>query len=185
MSNVTFAGALDTRDLKYIDLPTKRLAKDALAEGDILFNRTNSRELVGKTSMWDGRFEAIAASYFIRLRLDRARVEPALLSVFMNLPFMKRHLQAMARGLPARPTSTAEKPADIRLPLSPLPLQQQFARLVGEVQRWSSSSRPGAGASPRSTSLCCTGHSGENSEALRSSAPFAEHRGASTRPYME
>jgi type I restriction enzyme S subunit len=39
--------------------------KVELLAGDLMFNRTNSKELVGKTGLWDGRFEAVAASYFI------------------------------------------------------------------------------------------------------------------------
>lgn len=74
MGNVTYRGALDRTDLKHVSLPDGEMSKYGLQPGDILFNRTNSRDLVGKTGLWDGRFPAAAASYFIRLRLDDSRV---------------------------------------------------------------------------------------------------------------
>ena len=38
-----------------------------LKKGDVLFNRTNSPELVGKTSIYQGEQEAIFAGYLIRI----------------------------------------------------------------------------------------------------------------------
>ena len=61
-----------------------------------MFNRTNSKELVGKTGVWNDRFEAVSASYFIRLRLDETRVLPTHVWAFMNSTAMKQRLFAAA-----------------------------------------------------------------------------------------
>jgi type I restriction enzyme S subunit len=53
MGNVTMNGQLDTTDLKYMELTEAEREKAELLEGDLLFNRTNSKELVGKTGLWD------------------------------------------------------------------------------------------------------------------------------------
>lgn len=63
MGNVTTDGQLDLEDLKNVELEENELSKQFLQADDVIFNRTNSRELVGKTGMWDGRFDAVAASY--------------------------------------------------------------------------------------------------------------------------
>ena len=63
MGNVTYRGDLDCTDLKWVTLSESDVEKHLLRTGDILFNRANSKELVGKTGIWDGRFEAVAASY--------------------------------------------------------------------------------------------------------------------------
>jgi len=47
-----------------------------LADGDILLNRTNSPDLVGKTGIYRGDGKAVFASYLVRLVLDRERVDP-------------------------------------------------------------------------------------------------------------
>ena len=82
MGNVGTGGELDTRDLKHIEIDGREREKVEVLKGDILFNRTNSKELVGKTGLWDGRFEAVAASYFIRLRVKQDRCNPAYLWAF-------------------------------------------------------------------------------------------------------
>lgn len=47
-----------------------------LADGDILLNRINSPDLVGKTGIYRGDGKAVFASYLVRLVLDRDRVDP-------------------------------------------------------------------------------------------------------------
>jgi len=68
MGNI-FEGGLLWDDLKFIQLPESEIQKYQLKKGDILFNRTNSAELVGKTAVFDGVRNAIFASYLIRFRL--------------------------------------------------------------------------------------------------------------------
>lgn len=67
MGNVTTGGQLKTQDLKHIHITGQEREKAEVFVGDLLFNRTDSKELVGKTGLWDGRFETVSASYFIRL----------------------------------------------------------------------------------------------------------------------
>ena len=52
MNSLTTSGWLDLSDLKYIDLSAQDAAATELRDGDLLFNRTNSRELVGKCAIW-------------------------------------------------------------------------------------------------------------------------------------
>ncbi|HEA1099215.1 TPA: restriction endonuclease subunit S, partial [Escherichia coli] len=47
MGNITYQGRWDFTDLKYLDLSVKEKDKYLVKEGDLLFNRTNSKELVG------------------------------------------------------------------------------------------------------------------------------------------
>jgi type I restriction enzyme S subunit len=134
MGNVTSAGLLDLTDLKHVLFGKDELLKYRLASGDVLFNRTNSRELVGKTGMWDGRFEAVAASYFIRIRLDPTREHPQHFTTFMNLPHMKQRLMEMARGAIGQSNINAQELKAIPVPVPPLPLQKEFAQRVRQIR---------------------------------------------------
>lgn len=98
MGNVNYDGWLDLSDLKYVELDRDEVARYELERGDLLFNRTNSKELVGKTGLWETDLPAVAASYFIRLRVDEARVRPFFVWAFMNTAHMKKTLFATARG---------------------------------------------------------------------------------------
>jgi|SRR5882724_3317215 len=134
MGNVTNAGLLDLTDLKHVLFDKDELAKYRLVAGDVLFNRTNSRELVGKTGMWDGRFEAVAASYFIRIRFDPKREHPQHFTTFMNLPHMKQRLMEMARGAIGQSNINAQELKAIPVPVPPFPLQRKFAQRVTEIR---------------------------------------------------
>ena len=130
MGNITYGGDLDCSDLKWVALSERDIEKYALRSGDILFNRTNSKELVGKTGVWDGRFEAVAASYFIRLRLDETRVCPAYVWGFMNSAAMKHRLFAAARGAIGQANINAKEVKSLSLPVPPSSLQVRYAEVV-------------------------------------------------------
>jgi type I restriction enzyme S subunit len=134
MGNVTTDGQLDLEELKTVELAEKESAKHMLQTGDVLFNRTNSRELVGKTGMWDGRFEAVAASYFIRIRCRSDIEHPQHFTTFMNLPFLKQRLAEMARGAIGQANINAQELKSIQVPVPPLPLQTEFAQRVTEIR---------------------------------------------------
>ena len=134
MGNVTSKGELDLENLKNVELADDELVKQVLRVGDVLFNRTNSRELVGKTGLWDGRVEAVAASYFIRVRFRPNAEHPQHFTTFMNLPSMKRRLAEMARGAIGQANINAQELRSIKIPVPPLPLQKEFATRVTEIR---------------------------------------------------
>lgn len=133
MGNVTYAGNLDLTDLKYVDLPAEEVDRYSLREGDILFNRTNSKELVGKTGLWDGSCSAIVASYFIRLRVQPSVMSPHYLWAFMNTAHMKRVIFDTARGAIGQSNINSKELKAFPLPVPPLQLQEQFALRCADV----------------------------------------------------
>jgi type I restriction enzyme S subunit len=127
MGNVTYEGSLALSDLKHVELDDSELAKQSLAAGDILFNRTNSKELVGKTGLWDGRWPAVAASYFIRLRANSSLALPIYIWAMMNSQHMKRRLLDTARGAIGQANINARELKAFPVALPPLDLQRSFA----------------------------------------------------------
>ena len=65
MNNLTADGHLDLHDLKYIDISDDEIEKCVVRKGDVLFNRTNSIELVGKTAVFDLSEDMVIAGYII------------------------------------------------------------------------------------------------------------------------
>lgn len=62
-----------------------------LKYGDVLYNRTNSAELVGKTGMFEGEDDTFTfASYLIRIRCQLESVTPHYLTLTMNTPFFRK-----------------------------------------------------------------------------------------------
>ncbi|MGK5024862.1 restriction endonuclease subunit S [Janthinobacterium sp. RB2R34] len=77
MGNIQ-SGELDWKDLVFTS-DQNEIAKYELHEGDVLFNRTNSPELVGKSAIFRGERKAIFAGYLIRVRCSEQ-----LLPDFLN-----------------------------------------------------------------------------------------------------
>ena len=71
-------GALKTLPL------TKEIESLLLEDGDLLFNRTNSPELVGKAAVFHGEAPTSFASYLIRVRLDPDVAEPNFVNYWIN-----------------------------------------------------------------------------------------------------
>ncbi|MFG1300577.1 restriction endonuclease subunit S [Xanthobacter sp. V3C-3] len=134
MGNVTTDGRLNTDDLKFVELPAAERERVELLPGDLIFNRTNSKELVGKTGLWDGRFNAVAASYFIRMRVDPERVDPMYIWAFFNTSHMKQTLFAAARGAIGQANINGKELRAFRLGLPPLPLQTGFAEQARRIE---------------------------------------------------
>jgi type I restriction enzyme S subunit len=133
MGNVDYSGNVDLAALKYVDLPPAEVARFGLKDGDILFNRTNSKELVGKTGLWIGDREAILASYFIRLRVDERLARPFFVWAFMNTPHMKRVLFDTARGAIGQANINSRELRAFRIPLPALDVQVRFEARCRDV----------------------------------------------------
>ena len=88
-------GAIDLSDLKYSDSAEAR--RLLLRPGDILFNRTNSMEHVGRTSLWRGEHPAASfASYCVRFVARAETILPAYLVHYMNLPHAQIRIKRLA-----------------------------------------------------------------------------------------
>lgn len=134
MCNLTYDGYLDLTDLKTINLPDNEIDKCIVKYGDILFNRTNSIELVGKTCMFDQDEPMVIAGYIIRVRLNQELL-PVVLARMFNLPSTKRVLRSMAKGAVNQANINSKELASIVIPLPPLSLQHQFAERVESIER--------------------------------------------------
>jgi type I restriction enzyme, S subunit len=99
MSNLT-EGFISYKDLKYVDLDNANLQKFKLNRGDVIFNRTNSYELVGKTSLFDSDNDVVFASYLIRLVTDEKKLRPKFLNWYLNWDITQSRLKSLAsRGV--------------------------------------------------------------------------------------
>ena len=90
MGNIT-GGRLVDENLKYVDAGIDDLPKLYLKTHDILFNRTNSYELVGKVGIYTGPADvATFASYLIRIRLPDRLLFPPYFSLAMNASYFRQ-----------------------------------------------------------------------------------------------
>jgi len=134
MNNLTRSGELDLRDLKYMELPESLRSRYLVRGGDVLFNRTNSADLVGKTAMVPQGLPPLAyAGYLIRLRVNSAS-SPTYLSRFLNTGYAKLMLRGMCKSIIGMANINATEIQAMKIAVPPLALQQTFATRIQAVE---------------------------------------------------
>ena len=132
MNNVTVAGDIDMRHLKYLPGPSVP-DRHMVRAGDVLFNRTNSAELVGKTAIYR-RSESVAyAGYLVRLRVSRDH-DPEYLAAFLNSGYAKRVLRSMCKSIVGMANINAKEVQGIRIPIPSLVEQKRFAAAITAIE---------------------------------------------------
>lgn len=101
--NIPIVGMKDIQDGRvHIDpeVRVKLTEQDAtpylLKDGDILLNRTNSPDLVGKAGIYRGAETAVFASYLVRLELDQDQVDPDFVIQILASEGGQRHIKQLA-----------------------------------------------------------------------------------------
>ena len=129
MNNITYEGGWNMSSLKYVDLDERTQDKYLALKGDLLFNRTNSKELVGKTAVYDLDEPMAVAGYLVRVRMNE-RGNPYYVSGYLNSGHGKRTLQSRAKSIVGMANINAQEMQDIPLLIPPVELQEKYARIV-------------------------------------------------------
>ena len=125
-------GSLDFSDLKYLPAQDKEVQKTLLAPGDLLFNRTNSAELVGKSAVFKGGLgKACFASYLIRVSFANG-FSPDFGCTHINSQQGRRYIGQVRSQQVGQANVNGTKLAAMPLPVPPLAEQH---RVVAEVER--------------------------------------------------
>jgi type I restriction enzyme S subunit len=125
-------GRIDLGDLKYLPATSPDLEKFALRRGDLLFNRTNSPELVGKSAVFKGGPEpTVFASYLIRVRFS-AECLPDWAALVINGPIGRRYVASVRTQQVGQANVNGTKLAAMPIPLPPLDEQR---RIVAEIEQ--------------------------------------------------
>ena len=134
MNNITYGGELDLTDVKTIDIPDDELDKCSVRRGDVLFNRTNSRELVGKTCVYNRDELMVLAGFVVRVRVND-RLLPEFLSAFMNTDFTKTLLLSMCKAAIGQANINATEFQNIGIYFPPIECQQEFVQMKAQSDK--------------------------------------------------
>jgi len=136
MGNIQ-GGRVVMSNLKYLKDLQGELPYLFLREGDLLFNRTNSYELVGKTGLFAGYpREVTFASYLIRIRLMDGLVNSEYVNTYMNTRDCREtEIEPDLTQQTGQANYNGTKLKSIRVPLPPLAEQSRIVTRITALRR--------------------------------------------------
>ena len=142
MNNLNIDGSLDFSKIRRVPQNKKNLKKFYLQKGDVLFNATNSPELVGKSAFFPGHSEiAVYSNHFVRLRPRDDVLEGRYLARWLQAQFRHRVFRDMCRQWVNQATVSREALLGLSIPLPPIATQKHIAAILDQAEELRSKRR--------------------------------------------
>ena len=136
-------GEIDWSDLAYTD-DKEDIEKYRLSPGDVLFNRTNSAVLVGKTSIYRGEFPAIYAGYLIKLDYKHDEIIGDYLNYALNTPAAKEYCNNVKTDGVNQSNINAKKIGAFVIPVASINEQQVIVEIISSLLKKENESKQAA-----------------------------------------
>ena len=130
MGNITNVGTIDYSNLVYSS-NDEDIEQYSLEKDDLLFNRTNSSEWVGKTAIYKEEQPAIYAGYLIRIR--PLLISSDYLNTVMNSGYYRDWCYDVKTDAVNQSNINAQKLSQLMIPIPPL---KEQGRIVAEMDKW-------------------------------------------------
>jgi type I restriction enzyme S subunit len=128
MGNIQ-GGSIIMDSVKYLPHGHPELPDQLLTSGELLFNRTNSAELVGKTAVFSSSLPHACASYIIRVKL-RHTIVPDFVAFNLNSPRGRAWAKSVASQQVGQANINSQKLKSFRFALPPLDAQEMIVTQV-------------------------------------------------------
>ena len=125
-------GKIDWNDLVYTN-DEADIEKYRLKNGDVLFNRTNSAELVGKTSIFEWDRLAIFAGYLIRINYRKELLSGRFLNYLLNSMKAKEYCMSVKSDAVNQSNINSKKLAAFTFDLPGLDEQEEIVRILDSI----------------------------------------------------
>jgi type I restriction enzyme S subunit len=133
MNNVTTLGQFDWASLTRVPADPELVERYRLQAGDVLFNNTNSAELVGKTALFDGHDEPVVFSnHFTRVRANPEALNPRFLALWLQQQWQSGAFAAICNRWIGQSAIQRPKLLALEIPLPPLAEQKRIAEILKE-----------------------------------------------------
>lgn len=135
MNEIIRGRMVDNGSMKCADISVEEFAKYKLNKGDLLFNRTNSIEHVGKTGLFDLDGDYCFASYLVRVVPDPGKVLPKFLEKMMNSSTFQTEAKGKASKSINQANINATVMRNIKVPVPSLAEQKKFVAKIEALEK--------------------------------------------------
>ena len=133
MNNVSTNGGFVWEEFIRVPCDDESVVRYKLLPGDIVFNNTNSTELVGKSALFQEFDEDVVYSnHFTRLRVQPDKCDPAYFSYWLNHLWKSRVFENICNRWIGQSAVKPEKLFSLKILLPPLPEQRRIAAILTE-----------------------------------------------------
>jgi type I restriction enzyme S subunit len=126
-------GNLALAPIKRVNANADEVAEFSLRVGDFLFNTRNSRELVGKTALFESGGAYLFNNNIMRIRFNGS-IEPRFMIALFQTDFIQRQLEARKSGTTSVVAIYFKNLSNLKVIVPPLALQKEFAQRVTEIR---------------------------------------------------
>lgn len=127
-------GKIDWSDLVFTSDP-QEIERYALKAGDVLFNRTNTVDLVGKTAIYEAETPAIFAGYLIRIKEKKDLLDSRYLNYALNSEPARKYGSKVVSIAVGQANINGQKLKTYPIPLpSSLDEQKRIADAIAEIE---------------------------------------------------
>jgi type I restriction enzyme S subunit len=129
MDNLQDGFAFDD-ELKHAPISDEVFEKYKLRKDDVLFNRVNSEEFVGRTGIYKLSGNHVFASYLVRCQTKESELLPDYLNTFLNTKYGILSIRRMSRRAVNQANVNAQELKAIKILLAPFGFQEEIKNLL-------------------------------------------------------
>lgn len=133
-NNIGFDAKLDLSKRVYIPKEMVDLSKYALKKGDVLFNNTNSKELVGRAVLVEENLNFGFSNHITRLRVKEELITPEWLATSINYLWLEGYYLRTCRKWIGQAGVNTTMLKSTQIPIPPLEEQKRIVAHLAELQ---------------------------------------------------
>lgn len=130
LNNISYEGELILDEICYLDLTREELKQHKLKINDLLFNRTNSADLVGKTTVFDKKDTFVAVSYLVVATPKTPEISSKFVSFYLNMSEMKKYFVENCDKAISQANFSASKLCNIEIPAPDIDIQNEIVSSI-------------------------------------------------------
>lgn len=121
--NITREGQFSLEGIKYV--PFVKKDNYLVKKGDVIFNNTNSAELVGKTAYIGENIKVVFSNHMTRIRVDEAKINPYFLATYLHTLYQSRYFQGLCTAWVNQAAINSTLLKGLKIPLPPIEEQKK------------------------------------------------------------
>lgn len=133
--NINLKGRLDLSKCKYVNPDPDKKETYKLRKGDIIFNNTNSPELVGKTMCFNSDANCLYSNHMTRIRVDKEKINPNYLAIYLHNLWRQGFFKIICRSHVSQASVNNSMLKDVEIILPSIKEQDKIVEQMNNISK--------------------------------------------------